>query len=86
MLDVPLLFYVLSSRGWAWLSSAHYCWQICTLVLVVLDTVLIPLTLAWPSDPTADDSPTTFYFQVRLSEDMHKVRKHIKRDGDSESA
>ncbi|CAE7266204.1 unnamed protein product [Symbiodinium pilosum] len=52
-----------SYNCWAWLSSAHYCWQICTLVLVVLDTVLIPLALAWPSDPTAD-SPTTFYFQV----------------------
>jgi len=47
----------------AWVNSLHYFWQICTLVLVSLDTVLIPLTLAWPhiSEGT---SPAGLYFQV----------------------
>ena len=44
------------------MSSAHYFWQICTLLLVVLDTVLIPLTLAWPD--ARQETALAIYFQV----------------------
>ncbi|CAE7314496.1 unnamed protein product [Symbiodinium natans] len=46
----------------SWVSSAHYFWQICTLLLVVLDTVLIPLTLAWPD--ARQETALAIYFQV----------------------
>jgi len=44
-------------------SSWNYIWEIITLVLVVLDTILIPITLAWP-DSALSPSPTFFYFQA----------------------
>ncbi|CAE7536183.1 GIP, partial [Symbiodinium sp. KB8] len=53
----------LSDSCSAWVNSLHYFWQICTLVLVVLDTVLIPLTLAWP-DVSEGTSPAALYFEV----------------------
>ncbi|CAE7411919.1 AKT1 [Symbiodinium natans] len=44
-------------------STWNYIWEVITLVLVVLDTALIPITLAWP-DSDAFPSPSFFYFQA----------------------